>query len=182
MSAWLVPACSSALLALRAASILSTALHAAPHLEHHKSPPTETRKLRCSLASPSGQPRLPQAVHSMHSLYGIVGCLTTLFTYHPYAVVTLHMGGSGDCEMSSSAIACRVKALHLVTVRTSQWQKLADDDCHLQNCFSAPNEGCASGCQGVNRLSNAPASCLHSLQTPTAVTPFSNNSLALCAL
>lgn len=68
MSVWLVHACSSALLALRAASILSTALHAATHLEHHNSLRTETCKLRCSLASPSGQPTLLQAVHSMHRL------------------------------------------------------------------------------------------------------------------
>ena len=62
MCAWLVPACSCALLVLWAASILSTALHAATHLELHSSRRTETCKLRCWLASPSGTPRLLQVV------------------------------------------------------------------------------------------------------------------------
>ena len=57
MCAWLVHACSSAQLALRGPSILSTALHVATRLEQHRSPLKETCKLPYSLASPSGKKR-----------------------------------------------------------------------------------------------------------------------------
>lgn len=68
MLAWLVPACSSAHLAFRAVSILSTALHAAPPREHHTSLPTEICKQLCSQVSPSGNPSHPHWSH-WHSSY-----------------------------------------------------------------------------------------------------------------